>query len=190
MTFYDNPENVAKYTQMCEGFDATNQLAALFNVLPEGKRILEIGSGPGNDLAILAAKYLAHGTDSSTVFVNLLKERFPNLNITKSSAEDLDISVSFDAIYSNKVLHHLDDAALRRSFAAQSKLLNRDGLVFHLIWQKIETTPPDFGLPFIARDLAGMQEIMSPNFEVLDTFHFAEFAEADSLAILAKKLSL
>jgi len=186
MSFYDDPKNAAGYIKMCEGYDAGAQLQTLYNALPDGSDLLEIGSGPGNDLALLAQHYNVTGSDSSDEFVRHLAARFPKLPILKIDAGSLEMPNTFDAIYSNKVLHHFDDTDLAKSFAAQANLLNEGGLVFHLIWQVIDEMPDMGDLPFIARNEAQIADLMGPKFEILSVEPFAEFSDNDSLAILAR----
>ena len=187
MSFYDDPKNVAGYIAMCETFDAAKELPPLYAALPDGARVLEIGSGPGNDLALLAQHYDITGSDCSDEFVTHLANRFPETPILKLDAETLVADGLFDAIYSNKVLHHLTDEALTRSFRAQLELLREGGLVYHLVWQVIDEMPDMSGLPFIARNAAQMKTLMGADFEILSTTDFAEFSENDSVAILARK---
>jgi len=187
LTFYDSPENVAGYIAMCETFDAAKELPPLFAALPDGARLLEIGSGPGNDLVLLAQHYDVTGSDSSDKFVLHLQNRFPKLPILNLDAQTLATNGTFECIYSNKVLHHLDDKSLAHSFRAQSDLLLKGGLVFHLIWQVIDEMPNMDDLPFIARSALEMEKLMGPDFEILSVMSFAEFSDNDSLAILARK---
>ncbi len=187
MTFYDDPKNAAGYIDMCEGYDAGPQLQTLFDALPDGAELLEIGSGPGNDLALLEKHYKVTGSDFSAEFIKHLKTRFPAVPILTLDAETLDVEGRVDVIYSNKVLHHLNDADLAKSFAAQANILNDGGLVYHLIWRVIDEMPDMGDLPFIARDATQIADLMGPEFEILTVEPFAEFSENDSLAILARK---
>lgn len=187
MTFYDDPKNVEGYIAMCEKFDAAKELPPLITTLPNGARLLEIGSGPGNDLALLAQHYDVTGSDSSDMFIQHLKSRFPETPILNLDAQFLKVDSKFDAIYSNKVLHHLDDTALQQSFQAQLALLSENGLVYHLIWRVIDEMPDMGGLDFIARSEVEMENLMGPHFKILNTMRFAEFTKDDSIAILARK---
>ena len=54
MTYYHDAINAASYVAMCEGYDAADQLEGLYKVLPENSTLLEIGSGPGNDMPYLS----------------------------------------------------------------------------------------------------------------------------------------
>ena len=59
MGFYDDEENVEAYVQMAEGYDGRELVAALRQHLPPGSTVLELGMGPGKDLALLAVEFTA-----------------------------------------------------------------------------------------------------------------------------------
>ncbi|GAA0770563.1 class I SAM-dependent methyltransferase [Roseibium denhamense] len=187
MHYYHDKENAAAYAEMCVGYDAAVQLGVLFNVLPDGAEVLELGSGPGNDMHLLASHYQVTGSDYSPAFVDMLTARFPDRTVMSLDAVTIAADGPFDAIYSNKVLHHLSDEQLAASFSRQADLLPSGGLVFHLVWCRLEAPEDDTELIFKARDEAALKQAMGSAFEILETHSFGEFDEGDSLAILAKK---
>lgn len=189
MNYYHDVNNAKAYTEMCEGYNAEAQLPLLSKVLKPEDSILELGSGPGNDLEILAKSYQVTGSDYSPAFVALLNKRFPKLDCLKLDAVSIATEKKFNAIYSNKVLHHLNDAELRQSFHRQAELLLPGGYVFHLVWKDIEAPEMEQGLLFQARDLDDMQDIMGADFTLIESQLFSEFEAKDSLAILARKTS-
>lgn len=188
MNYYHNAENAASYVAMCEGYDAAGQLGTLFKVLPEQSAILELGSGPGNDMALLEARYQVTGSDYSPALIDMLKVRFPSHSILELEAVAIATEESFDAIYSNKVLHHLNDAELRSSFQRQAELLASGSFVYHLIWQRVEDPEIDEKLIFKARSADEFVAAMGSSFEILSVEEFGEFEEGDSLAILARRI--
>ena len=187
MNFYDDVDNVKTYIRMCEGYDAEAQLKTMFKTVQSGVKLLELGSGPGNDLALLLNEYEVTGSDNSSAFLDVLKNRFPDLDILKLDAISISADKKFDVIFSNKVFQHLNDEDLRKSVNRQADILTPGGYVYHLIWQKIESPDENFGLDFIPRSQAQMRQILADKFEVLSMKAFAEFEDNDSLAILAKK---
>lgn len=187
MLYYHDPKNAKSYASMCEGYDASAQLEMLYKVLPREASVLELGSGPGNDLQLLAARYDVTGSDYSPAFVHMLKTRFPNQTILKLNAVSITTDGLFDGIYSNKILQHLNDDELAASFRRQSLLLNKGGVAFHLIWQQIESPGGDNDLLFKQRNLDQMTTAMGDEFEMLEALDFGEFEDGDSLAILARK---
>ena len=67
MSFYDDPENVRKYVEMCEGYDGSNLHSALAKALPAKSSLLELGSGAGFDIEYLRTNYLVTGSDLSVI---------------------------------------------------------------------------------------------------------------------------
>ncbi|MEX0299750.1 MAG: trans-aconitate 2-methyltransferase [Kordiimonas sp.] len=188
MTFYHNTDNAVAYAKMCEGYDAADQLGLLHKHLPTGAKLLEIGSGPGNDIALLNEKYDVTASDYSPAFLKMVKERFPDVMTKLLDAVALDIEGPFNAIYSNKVLQHLTDDELSKSFSRQASLLSDQGLIYHLIWTELDYPDAPHGLQYIARSEQEIATAMAPNFEVVATQSFGEFSDNDSLVILARKL--
>jgi cyclopropane fatty-acyl-phospholipid synthase-like methyltransferase len=187
MHYYHETKNAESYAAMCEGYDAAIQLEMLYKELTDGAVVLELGSGPGNDLELLASHYQVTGSDYSPAFVDILKTRFAEQSILTLDAKTIATTKLFDAIYSNKVLHHLNDDDLAASFCRQAQLLSPGGLVFHLVWRSLEAPQEDNGLIYEARDAATMKTAMGNSFELVESGLFGEFEEGDSLAILARK---
>jgi len=84
-------------------------------LVPQGLRVLEIGSGLGN---LLAAVKPAHGVgiDLSSEMVKEAARRHPDLEFRVGDAETLEIDETFDVVILADVVGHLLDveAALRR----------------------------------------------------------------------------
>ena len=68
MGFYDEERNVETYVEMAEGFDGRELVDVLKKHLAPGSTVLELGMGPGKDLALLAEAFGATGSDRSQVF--------------------------------------------------------------------------------------------------------------------------
>ncbi len=188
MEYYHDPKNAKSYAAMCEGYDASEQLGIFYKALPDGATVLELGSGPGNDLELLSTHYEVTGSDSSPAFIHMLHSRFPHLPIVRLDAANLEINETYNAIYSNKVLHHLSDEELIQSFAQQAKILTKGGMLFHLIWARLDQPEGVQDMVFEARDIATMTKIMGSEFKLNSVQEFAEFEEGDSLALLAQKI--
>ena len=108
---------------MAKGHDGRNIIAKLKDYLPAGSHVLEIGSGPGTDWKILNEDYLVVGSDSQWNFLNIYVPPFLKANFFHLDAASLDTDLRFDGIYSNKVLHHLEDEALQNSVLRQYEIL-------------------------------------------------------------------
>ncbi len=129
MGFYDDEDNVETYVKMAEGYDGRELVAALRQHLPPGATVLELGMGPGKDLALLAEAFTATGSDRSEIFLRRYRRDHPDADLLLLDAVTLETERCFDAIYSNKVLHHLSVDELRKSLHRQVARLNADGLL-------------------------------------------------------------
>ncbi|MFW7526141.1 class I SAM-dependent methyltransferase [Vibrio ostreicida] len=187
MNYYHDVNNANAYTAKCDGYNAAEQLHMLTQVLSPDASILELGSGPGNDLFILAQNFQVTGSDASPAFVNILNKRLPDVLTLTLDAVNIETETQYNAVYSNKVMHHLNDAELRQSFLRQAEVLLPGGFVFHLIWKHIQAPEETHGLSFHPRNLAQMKEAMGRAFNVVEAKVFREFEDGDSLAILARK---
>ena len=184
MSFYDNPENVKKYIQMCEGYDGSNIHTTLAAALPSQSSLLELGSGAGLDIEFLKAHYSVTGSDLSDEFLKVCKEKHPDIPFLKLNAQSLDTDNKFDCIYSNKVLHHLTEKELAESLQRQSKLLSSNGKIAHSFWLGEEDQVIN-DLLFTYYQESHLLDIISESFEVLSTLKYEEFEEGDSLFVIA-----
>lgn len=140
-TFYDTPEGAATYTAMAAGFDGRAHIARLGELLPPESEVLEIGMGPGVDLDLLADRFTAVGSDLSPAFISRYAERRPDATLLRLDAITIDTDQRFDAIYSNKVLHHLTIEQMRQSLERQAEIIRPGGLLLHGLW--VGTTAED-----------------------------------------------
>jgi len=77
-------------------------------LVPPGKRVLEIGSGPGDLLAALEPAR-GVGVDLSPAMVALARSRFPALAFETMDAEDLKLDETFDYVVLSDLLGDLQD---------------------------------------------------------------------------------
>jgi len=116
MEFYDSEDNVNQYIEMAKGFDGRTLIEILKNYVPEGVSVLELGMGPGVDLEILSKSYDVTGSDNSTIFLDRFRKSHPDFKLVNLDIANIKCDTQFDCVYSNKVLHHLTDEALKKSF--------------------------------------------------------------------------
>jgi SAM-dependent methyltransferase len=135
-SFFDDPKNVESYVDMAAGYDGRELIALLRRHVPAGATVLELGMGPGVDLDILAETYTVTGSDFSQVFLDRYRETHPEADLLRLDAVTMDLPQGrhFDAIYSNKVLHHLTRDDLALSLAAQISALSPGGHMLHSFW--------------------------------------------------------
>lgn len=188
MDFFKSEKNVDEYISMAAGYDGRKNIEILKEYLPSGSSILEIGMGPGVDLDILKEDYNASGSDYSQIFLDKYRKRSSETELLLLDAISLETDRSFDALYSNKVLHHLKRDELILSLDRQKKLLNSGGILCHSFW-KGEKQEEFRGLFFQYYLEEEIQEILKPSYTILKTELYSEFEDDDSFLIVAQKNS-
>lgn len=184
--YYHTKDSVEEYIRMAEGHDGRQLIARLEEFLPAGSTLLEIGSGPGSDWKLLNKRYRVTGSDYSRVFLKHLQTRFPNGEFLKLDASTLATDLRMDGIYSNKVLHHLEDEALEASIKRQCEILNPGGIVCHSFW-KGEDTEIYNELFVNYHSDEGIRDLFASYFDPLLIFFYQEFEKADSILFIGKK---
>lgn len=186
MTYYDDPKNVADYVKMAEGYDGKELIRELRNHLPDGSTVLELGMGPGVDLDLLAAHFTVTGSDRSQLFLDRFLDRHPQADLLRLDAVSLDTPRRFDAIYSNKVLHHLTRDELAASFQRQTHLLNPGGVVLHSFW--VGDTEEEYsGMTAVYHTEASLTHAIGDALEILALTTYAEMEADDSLYCVCRK---
>ncbi len=188
MGYYDEEENVEAYVRMAEGYDGRELVDELRKRLAPGSTVLELGMGPGKDLALLAEAFAATGSDRSEAFLRRYRRDHPDADLLRLDAVTLETERRFDAIFSNKVLHHLRVDALRLSFRRQAARLNANGLVLHSFWHG-EGTEEKHGLRFTYYTGASLAGVVGPEFEWVACARYTEIDEGDSLWLLLRRSS-
>ena len=115
-------------------------IARVVRILTEhlnpGSRILELGSGQGDDIKSLNEVFRVTGSEKDLAIVEKLNQTFPGLVFEKVDARNVVVKESFDCIYSNRVLHHFDETDLENSLDSQVSTLRANGLLAHLVWNR------------------------------------------------------
>jgi len=187
MGYYDNKRNVEKYIAMMKGFDNTAIIQVVYDSLPAGKSLLELGMGAGLDLAELKKAYTVTGSDASKAFLDAYRKKDPDTPLLKLDASTLATEATFDYIYSNKVLIHLTDDELKQSFKNQAERLNAGGLAFHTFWFGHDQKH-HHGLLFNNHTPKELEKMASPWFDRVRDVMYTEMDPDDSFYIvLAKK---
>lgn len=184
MGFYDDEETVNQYVAMAEGYDGRALIEVLKMHLPAAARVLELGMGPGVDLAILQKHYRATGSDNSRLFLDRYRAANPDADLLHLDAVELETARKFDGLYSNKVLHHLSEEQLGRSVEQQALLLAEGGIVLHSFWRGAGTEE-HHGLRFVYQTQDSLRSVFSRVFTVVDVVVYTEMEKGDSLFVLA-----
>ncbi len=184
--YYKTKESVEEYISLSQDVNGGELIKKLKNFLPSNSTLLEIGSGPGTDWRILNKDFKVTGSDSSKDFLSHLKSKNPNGTFIELDAVTLNSPETFDGIYSNKVLHHLDDNELIDSIKKQFDIVNSDGIICHSFW-KGEGSEVFKGMFVNYHTEAELKELFEPYFDILLLESYAEFEEGDSLLLIGKK---
>lgn len=184
--YYKTKESVEEYIELAKEVNGQQLINKLKKLLPHRSNLLEIGSGPGTDWKILSKDFNVVGFDNSSEFLNYLKTNNPKGKFIELDAVTLETKQKFDCIYSNKVLHHLDDKELRVSIKRQSEILNPGGIICHSFW-KGEGTEMFKGLFVNYHSAPGIKNYFSGYFEVIELENYKEFDDNDSILFIGKK---
>ncbi|MDB4297318.1 class I SAM-dependent methyltransferase [Flavobacteriaceae bacterium] len=184
--YYKTKDSVAEYIHLAKDVNGAGLIKKLNTYLSKQSSLLEIGSGPGSDFNILSKQYQVTGSDNSEEFLQHLDVKFSNNQFLNLDAATLDTKKKFDAIYSNKVLHHLTDTDLKNSINRQSDILEAGGIICHSFW-KGEGSEVFKGLFVNYHSKQAIKSIFQEKFNILLLELYAEFEEADSILLIAKK---
>ncbi|MGC1204380.1 MAG: class I SAM-dependent methyltransferase [Flavobacteriaceae bacterium] len=183
---YKTQKSVNEYIHLAKGFNGSELIDKLKNVLQQHSIVLEIGSGPGTDWSILNRFYKVVGSDFSLEFLNHLRYKYPTGEFLNLDAVTLKTEQKFDGIYSNKVLHHLKDKELIESIKNQHKTLNDGGIICHSFW-KGEDSEIFKGLFVNYHDKSSLRKFYEAGFDILTLDTYKEFEDGDSLLLIGKK---
>lgn len=187
MDFWDDPANVQQYIEMCEGYDGSALIAHLAAYLHEGAELLEIGMGPGTDLALLACRYRVTGSDRSAVFVQRHLAEHPDADVLQLDASTLATERTFDGLYSNKVLHHLSEHDFAASLQRQARLLRPGGIAFHSLWCGDEVEEIH-GMRFQYHTPSSVQAALPAELVLEHSARYEELAPDDSLWVVLRRI--
>lgn len=183
---YDTPEGTDEYAAMAEGYDGRTHIERLNELLPPGSEVLELGIGPGVDLDMLAETFTAVGSDLSQAFLDRYARLRPEAELMQLDAITIDTDRRFDAIYTNKVLHHLTTGELHRSLHRQAEVIRPGGLLLHGLWAG--TTAEDYGGLHDQRYLPDTLEAVIPDvLEIVECVFYEEMETDDSLRVILRR---
>ena len=184
--YYHTKASVQEYIRLAQHVNGGQLIEELKKYLSPSSRVLEIGSGPGTDFIILQDTYQVIGSDNSSEFLNHLSSQNPAGKFLPLDAVSLATDEHFDGIYSNKVLHHLQDQELVDSIKKQHEILNPNGIICHSFW-KGQGSEVFKGLFVNYHSETTLRASFEPHFEILLIEHYAEFEEADSLLLIGRR---
>jgi SAM-dependent methyltransferase len=184
--YYQTKKSVEEYIALAKGHDGKQIIARLKEYLPIGSRLLEIGSGPGTDWKLLQKHYHVIGSDNSKEFLKYLRASLPEGEFIELDALSLNTKDRFDGIYSNKVLHHLEDEALIQSVRRQYEILRPGGIVCHSFWHGQDSEIYNEMFVNYHTD-EGICKLFGTYFEHKLIRFYKEFEKGDSFLYIGKK---
>lgn len=119
-------------------------------------------------------------------FLERLKSKNPNSTFLHLDAVTLETEMTFDGIYSNKVLHHLSDSELSNSIKRQSEILHPKGVICHSFW-KGKGSETIKGMIVNYHEAEDLKTVFSGFFDVISMNTYEEFEPADSFLLIARK---
>jgi 2-polyprenyl-3-methyl-5-hydroxy-6-metoxy-1,4-benzoquinol methylase len=131
-----------------------NRFLSLFTKINfTGQKVLEVGCGPGGNLAIAAAAQPAelHGADLSPEMLALARERLKEQAVTLTLTNGSDLpypNACFSIVYTSTVLQHItSEPVLKTLIASITRVSNRDIYIFERIEKKIKGHESNLGRP-------------------------------------------
>ncbi len=180
-------KNVREYIESRAGMDGGFLIEILKKYLEPDSTVLELGIGAGKDFEILSETFKVTGSDNSPLFLDIYKQKNPDADLILLDAATLETDRKFDCIYSNKVLHHLTENNLKKSFKKQKYLLNQNGILFHTFWRgKKKDTFQD--LQFIQYQTDQLENLISNDFELIEVNTYKEMLAEDSIYLVLQKI--
>lgn len=185
-SYYHDPESAKKYIQIAEGYNGQKLIEQLKRFLPKDSSVLELGVGPGTDLLLLNETYQATGSDYSPAFIQILKQKHPELDLLELDAISLQTTRSFEGIFSNKVLQHLNDQELETSIQNQLRILYPGGIICHSFWRG-EGSMEMKGLLHTYHSEKDLRRFFGSHFDILYLESYREEEKDDSLLLIGRK---
>tara|TARA_B100000809_G_scaffold118758_1_gene117071 strand:- start:39746 stop:40327 length:582 start_codon:yes stop_codon:yes gene_type:complete len=179
-------ESVTEYIHLAKDVSGISLIKKLKKVLSKDSTVLEIGSGLGTDWTILSELFRTTGSDNSPELLKHLIQTNPTGEFLELDASSLKTERTFDAIYSNKVLHHLKDDELHQSIQRQSEILNSKGVICHSFWNG-EGSEVFKGLFVNYHNKEHLTENFESKFKILLFIEYQEFEPNDSIFLIARK---
>ena len=184
MVYFDDENNVRNYEQMAEAPGGALLVSVLQDHLPRGRSVLEIGMGPGRDLdRLVRGGYLTVGSDHAAPFLDRYRARGGQAECLLLDAVTLATDEEFDAVLSNKVLHHLDAEQLVESLERQRDLVGPGGLLLHSFWRG-DRTETHHGLLFTYWEIEAIEGLLPASLIVRSSGRYGDIWEEDSFWVL------
>ncbi len=113
---------------------AKEQLEEFFSLVNPPAKVLDVGTGPGNDLKVLADKYSVTGIEISSRFAEIARFENPGIDIVNTSIVDYDLPKNtYKGIWARDSLHHIKSTNLDDVFTKLSDSLVEEGVLYIIV---------------------------------------------------------
>ncbi len=138
MKVMNTDDIIAAYDRSAEEYAKNQQnkvpqqeLAQFTGLLRPGARILDTGCGSGRDCRVFKDKgFDVTGSDLSEGLLAVAKRTNPDIPFLLADVRTIPVGdETFDGIWANAVLHHLDKQQMHAAIAEFKRLLAPDGIV-------------------------------------------------------------
>ncbi len=174
------------YVEMTRDYQGPLLIDWMLKYVEPGSSVLELGMGPGKDLAELQKYYRATGSDSAPDFLHRFRAFHPHADLFYMDAVAMETDEKFDCICSNKVLMHLTREELQDSLQEQNRVLTPDGTLLHTFWTGSGEEEYE-GILTVSYSNEELKAIFQSEFEIVNIEKYQEEAEGDSILVVAKK---
>jgi len=124
-------EAAEEYARNRQGHEPKEELAKFFKLLKPGARILDVGCAAGRDTRYIKDHdFEVVGVDLSQKLLDIGKKTHPDIEFVLADMRELPFEdASFDGVWANAVMHHLDEAEMPAALAEFARLVPSGGVV-------------------------------------------------------------
>ncbi|CAD7703884.1 unnamed protein product [Ostreobium quekettii] len=149
--------------------------------------------GPGKDLDLLLGRgYRATGSDRSETFLEMYRAaRGEGADVELLDAVTIETDRRFDAVYTNKVLHHLTEEQLDASLARQWEVTNPGGFGVHTFWHSEKEPEVMFGsllFTYYTKETIVKKITETGKWAVVEATVYKEMEDDDSVCVVLRRV--
>ena len=192
-SFYESEKNCDWYEEMAADYDSKPIIARFKSYVSSNSKVLELGIGPGKDHDALKQVFeTVIGSDFSQIFVRRYLAKHPDADVRCLDAVTIDSNlvkdvVPFDAIFTNKVLHHLTKAQFQQSLKRQAEIVKPGGVLFHTLWYGDDETFHE-GLRFQNYTEQSVVSFIPDTLEFVASEKYSEMSDDDSMVVVLRRV--
>lgn len=187
--WYD--KNAEQYAKAGASYFDMHHIHTFANLLPKGARVLDAGCGSGRDANLLHSKVGLDvvGLDLSKGLLKVARKKFPEITFIEGNLLELPFEAdSFDGVWSNTSLLHLESVeAVRQALSEMNRVLKPGG-VLHVV---VKAQTGDSKTAVVSDKLSGHDRFfqyfaVNEMNELLERSHFSmlsikEYSEVETI---------